>query len=410
LQPNGLHPFDLEVADPDDDAAGNLIPLPYDWRRDVRSTARRLARVAERKLAIWRSEAGTADSQIILIAHSMGGLVARYALECLGLWRSTRALITFGTPYRGAPRALDYLVNGRSLAMFGVRLLEVTEVLRSFPSAYQLLPRYPVIETSEGVKRVAEVGATTLGLDPAMLDYQVKFHRELDAAIARNAGDAEYRGRPYGMVPVIGVAQSTVLGCRWFAGALASSTDQPHWLPAELPDGDGTVPKLAAMPTDSDEAGSRNAPGLFVAQAHESLQRDDGVLTDLIARVKALSARRLADFLGPGKAGRAGELGVALADATPAGLPVAIRARAVQVLAGAAPSLEARVEPVEGGSDPLVVPLAPREDGWSTGEASGLAPGTYRATVRGAGTDRVRFGEVTTGFAVVEVEPGADGT
>jgi len=42
----------------------------------------------------------------------MGGLVARYYLEALDGWRNTRALITFGTPYSGAMKALDLVANG----------------------------------------------------------------------------------------------------------------------------------------------------------------------------------------------------------------------------------------------------------------------------------------------------------
>jgi pimeloyl-ACP methyl ester carboxylesterase len=41
--------------------------------------------------------------KLILVGHSMGGLVARYFLECLEGWRDTRRLVTFGTPYRGCP-------------------------------------------------------------------------------------------------------------------------------------------------------------------------------------------------------------------------------------------------------------------------------------------------------------------
>ena len=52
------------------------------------------------------------DAKVILIGHSMGGLVARWYLECLGGWQDTRALITFGTPHRGSLNAADFLVNG----------------------------------------------------------------------------------------------------------------------------------------------------------------------------------------------------------------------------------------------------------------------------------------------------------
>src|SRR5690606_18369916 len=90
----------------------NFIPFPYDWRRDNRAAAHRLKEVVERKLGLWRKRPGMSKARAILIAHSMGGLVARYYLEVLGGWDSCRALITFGTPHRGSLNALDSLCNG----------------------------------------------------------------------------------------------------------------------------------------------------------------------------------------------------------------------------------------------------------------------------------------------------------
>jgi pimeloyl-ACP methyl ester carboxylesterase len=77
----------------------NFFAFPYDWRRDNRVAARRLKEQADRWLWEWRHD--SPDAKIILVGHSMGGLVARYFLECLEGWRDTRRLVTFGTPYRG---------------------------------------------------------------------------------------------------------------------------------------------------------------------------------------------------------------------------------------------------------------------------------------------------------------------
>ncbi len=46
-----------------------------------------------------------------LIAHSLGGLDARYALAHLGLARRVRSLVTIGTPHRGTPLA-DLVLKG----------------------------------------------------------------------------------------------------------------------------------------------------------------------------------------------------------------------------------------------------------------------------------------------------------
>ena len=49
--------------------------------------------------------------RIDLIAHSLGGLDARYALAHLGLAKRVRSLVTIGTPHRGSPLA-DLALQG----------------------------------------------------------------------------------------------------------------------------------------------------------------------------------------------------------------------------------------------------------------------------------------------------------
>ena len=80
---------------------------------------------------------------MVVVAHSMGGLVARYWLGPLGGWRHCRGVITLGTPHRGAPKALDTLVNG--VRVRGIHLQRVSDVIRSWHSPYQLLPVYRCI-------------------------------------------------------------------------------------------------------------------------------------------------------------------------------------------------------------------------------------------------------------------------
>jgi triacylglycerol lipase len=49
--------------------------------------------------------------RVDLIAHSLGGLDARYALSHLGLDKRVRSLVTIGTPHHGSPIA-DLVLNG----------------------------------------------------------------------------------------------------------------------------------------------------------------------------------------------------------------------------------------------------------------------------------------------------------
>ena len=68
----------------------NYFPFPYDWRRDNRVHAQRLARRERCWLAEWRQRSGNDDAKLILIGHSMGGLVPRHFLEPSDGWRNTR--------------------------------------------------------------------------------------------------------------------------------------------------------------------------------------------------------------------------------------------------------------------------------------------------------------------------------
>jgi hypothetical protein len=92
---------------------GNLLPLGYDWRLSNRWTGRWIATQVEPALEHWRGQGGRyADAQLIFVCHSMGGLAARWYIEQCGGAAHTRKLITLGTPYRGAAKALEQLVNG----------------------------------------------------------------------------------------------------------------------------------------------------------------------------------------------------------------------------------------------------------------------------------------------------------
>ena len=79
----------------------NLIEFPYDWRLSNVVSARMLKASVVPALERWRADTGNPDAKLVLVCHSMGGLVARWFLEVEGGWELTRWLITLGTPYQG---------------------------------------------------------------------------------------------------------------------------------------------------------------------------------------------------------------------------------------------------------------------------------------------------------------------
>ena len=120
----------------------NLLEFPYDWRRDNSASARRLQRLGRQWLNDWRQASGNHQAKLIFVAHSMGGLVARYFLEVLGGWKDARALISFGTPYRGSLNALGYLANGFAKGIGPLSIDLTREVLHGGLSALAR-PRLP---------------------------------------------------------------------------------------------------------------------------------------------------------------------------------------------------------------------------------------------------------------------------
>ena len=386
--------FDLYPCSPDDDQPGNMLEFPYDWRRDIRASAGLLGRVVGRKLELWRKNGGSKNSRVIFVAHSMGGLVAQYYLEALEGWPSCRALITFGTPYRGAVQALEYLVNGYKLLM-----LDLTDTMRSFPSTYQLLPRYPVIATAAGTEpiRVAD-GANILCLDSAGVAAHVALHEELDAAWSRHKDNSHYREDGYLTFPVVGTRQPTLLSADWDGQKLKVGRSLPSDQRGQPAYGDGTVPQVSAIPLTQSQA--RDFRGYYVAEQHASLQNHGIVLGDLIERIKLLQTNldNVRGALPPSMPGKS--LSIEMDDLFTADEPVVIKAEAEDP----SPTLEARVAPAGGGAA-TIVSLQPVSERHSEATLTGLKPGVYRLELAAAGQDAARYLSVHTIFEIAGREP-----
>lgn len=161
---------------------GKVLAFPYDWRLSNRYNAARLAETVADELGSWReSHPARVDARLAFVCHSMGGLIARWYIERCGGAELTRTLITIGTPYRGAAKAVDQLVNQirRGIGPFGI---DVTEFARSLPSTHQLLPDYACVQHAGGLHRLDEI--TIPDLNTVMLADGLRFQRDLAAAEA----------------------------------------------------------------------------------------------------------------------------------------------------------------------------------------------------------------------------------
>lgn len=354
----------------------NYFELPYDWRRDNRVAARLLARRSKRWLDDWRDSSGNPDAKLIIVGHSMGGIVARLFLELHNGWKDTRTLITLGTPYSGSVNALNFLANGFRKG-WGPFTVDLSDTIRSFTSVYQLLPSYRCLRgPGDTWLNLDEVDWTDTHVVGDRLKEAIGLHRDLRSAVdARlKTGIAGYEIRP-----VIGDFQRTL----WAATRDGTKVEVRSLRGIDEDGGDGTVPKISASPHELLDGFQQAA---FVSQKHASLQNDDPVIDHIGGLLNRIPLKPV-DVFPAADAAVSLEVDDAITDE-----PVVIRARS-----SAGVPLSAVLTPVAGG-EPIHVALTADAHGWQTAERDGLPEGDYRVTVSGQGTH-----PVTEVISVVDV-------
>ncbi|HEV7699330.1 MAG TPA: hypothetical protein VGO43_03795 [Pyrinomonadaceae bacterium] len=127
----------------------------YDWRLDNVGNARALVK----KVEALRTTLGKPDLKFDVVAHSMGGMVTRYAamygdadLPAAGkkprpTWAGAKyfdKVVLIGTPNEGAINALNSLINGFTLNGVRIDLPFVQDTSKfmvfTLPAIYQLMP------------------------------------------------------------------------------------------------------------------------------------------------------------------------------------------------------------------------------------------------------------------------------
>ncbi|CCE00528.1 hypothetical protein [Bradyrhizobium sp. STM 3809] len=356
----------------------DYFEFAYDWRLDNRISARRLQQAASGWLEQRRKQ--YPDARLVVVGHSMGGLVARYFIEVLGGWRDTRRLITLGTPHRGSVKALDALCNGLQKHIGSVTLLNLSSLIETFPSAYQLLPIYPCVgKTADRLEPLEQITQKMIGrLDLDRARHGVEFHREIERAVKKNQEDAAYG---YRILPVVGTEQPTLLS--------AVLTDQGvqslrTYKGKTMLGGDGTVPRVSATPIELSNRGLE----MFAACPHASLQNFDPVRTQMKSVVNDIDISQM-------KAVAAAEVSLDLPDAI--GVTEALIARAR--CPGSLDPIRANIRSLDTN---LVreAEFADESDGsgWEILRVPNLDAGTYRIRVdAGPGSEPIE-----DLFAVVE--------
>jgi len=341
----------------------NYFEFPYDWRLDNRVSAARLETAALGWLETWRSR-GKNGARLVLIAHSMGGLVARYFLECLGGWRHTKMLITLGTPYRGSVKALDYLVNGNRKKIGPITIIDLTKLVRSFPSVHQLLPIYPCVgKTEDELTRLEDL--PELGeLDMLRARAGIDFHREIELAVRKNRAHPDYATSGYRLLPIVGTYQPTYLSALIANGKM---TPLKTYKGETLLEGDGTVPRLSATPIEFSGAGKET----FVACPHASLQNFDPARTQLRAALEDVDISEI-------KAVGLEPISIEIDDVFSASEPVRARARC----AAALDPMQASITNLDTGEETQAeLGRDQNDDDWQRLALPPLPAGAYRIDV-----------------------------
>jgi pimeloyl-ACP methyl ester carboxylesterase len=221
---NGVEPDGLIGTVYDDlvqflEKTHEVIEFAFDWRRPIEDEARRLAKAVEPALAA-REKSG---QPVRLLAHSMGGLVARtMQLECPEVWQRLMSrvgarLLMLGTPNGGSWTPMQVLSGDDSFGNMLVALgkpfqsYEARQLIAEFPGFIQLqaglldqnlaLAQHNTWKTlaDQDLARLREhswwhsseiqLNANTWGVPPqGVLDRAVALRKRLDAQVQQALG------------------------------------------------------------------------------------------------------------------------------------------------------------------------------------------------------------------------------
>jgi pimeloyl-ACP methyl ester carboxylesterase len=232
----------------------NVLVAPYDWRLDIRDSADLLINGIN-------SQFGSAKD-VHLVAHSMGGLVARsMAQRHPEVWADMGKLVMMGTPNYGS-LAIAHLYTGlyrlmRVLAAIDTQhnLAALLQFTKNFVGTYEMLPRQDKLLTTQNPARLYDPGSYG-NLQPPRdrFDDALNFQKELETI-----------HNPERMTYIAGTNQPTADGVQDWS-RLNSMDGYTFTL-----SGDGTVPHALGL-----------LPGIaatyFVEEEHSALPSNQIVM------------------------------------------------------------------------------------------------------------------------------------
>jgi pimeloyl-ACP methyl ester carboxylesterase len=219
----------------------NLFLFPYDWRLDLNQTRHLLAVAINSILSLSGAE------KVDIIAHSMGGLLAKNYVEEYG-GSLVQRFITVGTPHLGAPKSFNVLMSGDLDIPFGVvNASRIKEIAINSPAIYQLLPNIVFIpSTSRYLVTVIDGITQELNYDEINQFLVDMGKNESLINRARNLHNALLTTSINGVFD--GVETHNIIGCKnptqytYYINPVTGSI-----LYTKYGTGDGTVPLMSGM-------------------------------------------------------------------------------------------------------------------------------------------------------------------
>lgn len=154
-----------EVGKPVEPGGRYYYVYAYDWRLDNLESVRGLSQLVEQ----IRADHGKPLMKVDIIAHSMGGMIARYYLRygTVDVTKDNsfpvnyhgesrvRRIVILGTPNMGSVESMKAFMVGRRIGLARIS----PEVMLTFPSFYQLFP-HPLTDW------LIDINGRPLDLDP----------------------------------------------------------------------------------------------------------------------------------------------------------------------------------------------------------------------------------------------------
>ncbi|MFC2163317.1 hypothetical protein ACFLRF_06505 [Candidatus Altiarchaeota archaeon] len=171
-----------------------LLVFPYDWRLDNRAHSNPLGKLVDdiirANYARGEDDAGNpATDKVVIVAHSMGGLVTRHLLQDPSYADKVDTVIMLGTPNNGAPKAFIALGGvGYGFENSLITNERAKSISRNWPAAYQLLPTFDYHYGGDGklVERevayyryVSHLFGKQVGLNDKLIADAKAFHDEI---------------------------------------------------------------------------------------------------------------------------------------------------------------------------------------------------------------------------------------